>query len=118
MKVIKTDIPEVIIMEPDIFGDHRGFFMESFNRKEFDKIVPGVEFVQDNDNQYRYFSNDIELIYNLLKEKWQIWKKEAGFIYTWVAEQKEPNSLFFENSFWLFNPRYSDIGVYNFRRLK
>tara|TARA_Y100000588_G_C13997430_1_gene814134 strand:- start:406 stop:948 length:543 start_codon:yes stop_codon:yes gene_type:complete len=48
MKVIKTDIPEVIIMEPDIFGDHRGFFMESFNRKEFDKIVPGVEFVQDN----------------------------------------------------------------------
>ena len=44
----------------------------------------------------------------MVKEKWQIWKKEdeSGFLYTWVAEQQNSESLFFENSSWLFNPRY------------
>ncbi len=49
MNVIKTEIPEVLILEPTVFGDERGFFMESFNKKKFENIVKGeVEFVQDN----------------------------------------------------------------------
>lgn len=49
MKVTATSIPEVLIFEPKVFGDARGFFMESFNQKVFDEAVGGhVEFVQDN----------------------------------------------------------------------
>lgn len=49
MKVISTKIPDVLIIEPKIFGDERGFFFESFNKKQF-KAVTGIEkeFVQDN----------------------------------------------------------------------
>jgi len=49
MNVIKTAIPEVIIFEPKVFGDERGFFLESFNQKTFAEAT-GLkrEFVQDN----------------------------------------------------------------------
>lgn len=49
MNVIKTDIPDVLIFEPKVFGDDRGFFFESFNQKIFEEAVDRkVEFVQDN----------------------------------------------------------------------
>ncbi|WP_253383865.1 dTDP-4-dehydrorhamnose 3,5-epimerase [unidentified bacterial endosymbiont] len=49
MNVIKTAIPEVLILEPRVFGDERGFFMESFNQHAFETAVGyGVQFVQDN----------------------------------------------------------------------
>lgn len=49
MKVIKTAIPDVLIIEPKIFGDERGFFFESFNHKQFEEAVGyPVTFVQDN----------------------------------------------------------------------
>lgn len=49
MKVIPTAIPDVLIIEPKVFGDARGFFYESFNGKAFDEAVGRhVEFVQDN----------------------------------------------------------------------
>ncbi|ELY2042454.1 dTDP-4-dehydrorhamnose 3,5-epimerase [Enterobacter cloacae complex sp. RIVM_C039474] len=49
MNVIKTDIPDVLIFEPKVFGDDRGFFFESFSQKIFDEAVGRkVEFVQDN----------------------------------------------------------------------
>jgi len=49
MKVMPTAIPEVLILEPKVFGDERGFFMESFNQKVFDEAVGyHVDFVQDN----------------------------------------------------------------------
>lgn len=49
MNVIKTEIPDVLIFEPKVFGDERGFFMESFNQKVFEEAVGRkIEFVQDN----------------------------------------------------------------------
>ena len=49
MNVTKTAIEGVLILEPKVFGDARGFFMESFNQKSFDAAVGHkVEFVQDN----------------------------------------------------------------------
>ncbi len=49
MNVIKTAIPDVLIFEPKVFGDERGFFYESFNQKIFEEAVGRkVEFVQDN----------------------------------------------------------------------
>lgn len=49
MNVIKTNLPEVLVIEPRIFGDDRGFFYESFNAKKFAELS-GIEtaFVQDN----------------------------------------------------------------------
>jgi dTDP-4-dehydrorhamnose 3,5-epimerase len=49
MKVIDTDIPDVKIFEPQVFGDARGFFFESFNQKVFEEATEiKREFVQDN----------------------------------------------------------------------
>lgn len=50
MKVIDTLIPEVKIIEPSVFGDERGFFMETWNQQKFEELVTGKEthFVQDN----------------------------------------------------------------------
>jgi dTDP-4-dehydrorhamnose 3,5-epimerase len=49
MNVIKTAIPDVLIFEPKVFGDERGFFFESFNQKIFEEAVGrSVTFVQDN----------------------------------------------------------------------
>jgi len=49
VKVTQTAIPEVLVIEPKVFGDARGFFFESFNQKAFDEAVGRhVEFVQDN----------------------------------------------------------------------
>ncbi len=49
MNVISTAIPDVLIIEPKVFGDERGFFFESFNRRRFAELVGrDVDFVQDN----------------------------------------------------------------------
>jgi len=49
MKVIQTAIPNILVLEPKVFGDERGFFFESFNQRAFDAVVGhAVTFVQDN----------------------------------------------------------------------
>lgn len=49
MKIIATTMPDVLIIEPNVFGDERGFFMESYNHKKFIEVIGhDVEFVQDN----------------------------------------------------------------------
>ena len=54
MNIIKTEIPEVVIIEPQIFKDSRGYFFESFSQKEFDEKVRPVKFVQDNESFSSY----------------------------------------------------------------
>ncbi|MGL1935266.1 MAG: dTDP-4-dehydrorhamnose 3,5-epimerase [Fibrobacterales bacterium] len=54
MKFIKTEIPEVVIIEPKVFEDERGYFFESFNQKEFDENIGNVDFVQDNESKSSY----------------------------------------------------------------
>lgn len=49
MKVVSTRLPEVLILEPRVFGDERGFFMESYNRRRFAELTGAdADFVQDN----------------------------------------------------------------------
>ena len=55
MKLLRTDIDDVLIIEPELHGDSRGYFIESFNQKEFDAAVSSVtglelRFVQDNES--------------------------------------------------------------------
>ena len=55
MKIIKTNIPDVLIIEPSVFGDERGYFYESFNRDQFQKETGIVlDFVQDNESRSKY----------------------------------------------------------------
>ncbi len=54
MNVIKTDIEGVVILEPKVFGDNRGYFFESFSERDFCAAVRTVRFVQDNESKSRY----------------------------------------------------------------
>ena len=55
INVIKTDIEDVLIIEPKVFGDARGYFLESFNAKEFaEKTGLNINFVQDNESMSTY----------------------------------------------------------------
>lgn len=54
MEVIKTDIEGVVIIEPRIFADSRGYFFESYSKREFDEKVRPVDFVQDNESCSSY----------------------------------------------------------------
>ena len=54
MNVINTDLDGVVIIEPKIFGDARGYFFESFSQREFDEKVRKVRCVQDNESMSRY----------------------------------------------------------------
>jgi dTDP-4-dehydrorhamnose 3,5-epimerase len=51
MNVVKTAIPDVLILEPKVFGDSRGFFLESYNKAQLAEIGIAAEFVQDNHSQ-------------------------------------------------------------------
>ena len=54
MNVIKTDIEGVVIVEPKVFGDSRGYFFESFSERDFASEVRLLSFVQDNESKSSY----------------------------------------------------------------
>ena len=59
MEIIQTNIPGVLIIEPRVFKDSRGYFFESFSQREFDeKVTPilghSINFVQDNESMSSY----------------------------------------------------------------
>ena len=48
MNVVETKIPGVLIIDPDVHGDHRGYFMETYSKQKYQEFGIDVEFVQDN----------------------------------------------------------------------
>ena len=54
MEVIDTLIPEIKIIKPKIFRDDRGYFFESFSKREFDQKIADIKFVQDNQSKSSY----------------------------------------------------------------
>ena len=54
INVIQTGIEGVVIIEPKVFGDERGYFFESWSQKDFDKQVRPIKFVQDNESKSCY----------------------------------------------------------------
>lgn len=54
MNVIHTEIEGLVIIEPKLFKDQRGYFFESFSQREFDEKVAPVHFVQDNESKSSY----------------------------------------------------------------
>ena len=51
MKFISTEIPDVFILEPSVYGDARGYFLESYNKELFQKEIGEINFVQDNESK-------------------------------------------------------------------
>ena len=51
MKFVNTPIEGLVIIEPTLFGDDRGYFLESYNKKEFEKAIGEISFVQDNESK-------------------------------------------------------------------
>lgn len=75
MKVIQTSIPDVLIIEPDVFGDDRGFFLENWNAREFSKIGLDAHFLQDNHSRSRG---------GVLRGlHYQVWRPQAKLV--WVT---------------------------------
>ena len=54
MNIIQTKIPGLVIIEPKVFKDPRGYFFESFSQREFDEKVRPIRFVQDNESMSSY----------------------------------------------------------------
>jgi len=54
MDIIKTDIEGLVIIEPKVFMDDRGYFFESFSQREFEEKVRKINFVQDNESKSSY----------------------------------------------------------------
>ena len=54
INVIETSIPGVVVIEPRVFGDARGYFMETWSQRDFNSLVRPVRFVQDNESRSSY----------------------------------------------------------------
>ena len=50
MEIIRTELPGVCIIEPKVFGDHRGYFMETWSKREMERLGLSFDFVQDNES--------------------------------------------------------------------
>ena len=94
MKVTKTSIPEVLIIEPQVYGDERGFFFESFNHKKWPEAI-GIKtnFVQDNHS--RSAKNVLRgLYYQIKRPQGKLVRVAVGEIFD-VAVDIRKNSLTF-----------------------
>ena len=76
MKFIKTKIEDLIIIEPTVFGDKWGYFLESYNQNKFEEIIGKVLFVQDNQSKSskEYFA-DKNIIYPIGKGDMSLYDK-------------------------------------------
>ena len=94
MKIIPTKIPDVLIIEPKVFGDSRGFFFESFNEKVFsDKTGIKSQFVQDNHS--RSCKNVLRgLHYQIKQPQGKLVRVVAGEIFDVAVDIRKNSSTF------------------------
>lgn len=94
MNVISTEIPDVLIIEPKIFGDDRGFFFESFNHKAFvEKTGVTAEFVQDNHSKSS--KNVLRgLHYQMQQPQGKLLRVVAGEIYDVAVDIRKSSPTF------------------------
>jgi dTDP-4-dehydrorhamnose 3,5-epimerase len=52
-KITPQSIPDVLLIEPTVYADDRGYFKESYNLSDFEEFLPGIKFVQDNESKSR-----------------------------------------------------------------
>tara|TARA_R110002072_G_scaffold269868_3_gene429497 strand:- start:42652 stop:43218 length:567 start_codon:yes stop_codon:yes gene_type:complete len=93
MKITPTAIPDVLLLEPVVYGDHRGFFMEIFRQSLFDDVLPGVKFVQDNHSKS---AQGIlrGLHYQLKQPQGKLVRVVAGEIFDVAVDMREDSPTF------------------------
>ena len=93
MEIIETSIPDVKILQPKIFGDERGFFMETFRDDWFRENVADVEFVQDNHSKS---SQGIlrGLHYQLEQTQGKLVRVVEGEVYDVAVDMRESSATF------------------------
>ncbi len=93
MKVIQTEIPGVLILEPTAYRDERGFFLESYNKKELQEIGITAEFVQDN---YSHSKRNVlrGLHYQIQQPQGKLIRVIAGEIYDVAVDIRKSSPAF------------------------
>jgi dTDP-4-dehydrorhamnose 3,5-epimerase len=94
MKVVPTAMPEVLVLEPQVFGDDRGFFFESFNARRFEELT-GVRahFVQDNHSKSA--KNVLRgLHYQISQPQGKLVRVMAGAIFDVVVDLRKSSPFF------------------------
>jgi dTDP-4-dehydrorhamnose 3,5-epimerase len=94
VNVIHTDIPDVLILEPKVFGDERGFFFESYNERDFAKATGiSVHFVQDNHS--RSAKNVLRgLHYQITQPQGKLVRVIAGEVFDVVVDLRRSSPTF------------------------
>lgn len=94
MQVIATEIPEVLILDPKVFGDERGFFLESYNRKAFlEATGRDLEFVQDNHSRSRQgVLRGIH--YQMIKPQGKLVRVVSGRVWDVAVDLRRSSSTF------------------------
>ena len=94
MKVLPTPLQGVLVIEPAVFGDERGFFMESFNRREFtEQAGISLEFVQDNHSRSAH--NVLRgLHYQLQQPQGKLVRVVSGAVFDVVVDLRRSSATF------------------------
>ena len=93
MKIIPTNLPEVLLIEPKVFGDARGFFFESYNRRTLAELGLDVEFVQDNHS--RSARNVLRgLHYQIVNPQGKLVRVVAGEVYDVAVDMRRSSPTF------------------------
>lgn len=94
MKITPTAIPEVLILEPRVFGDDRGFFYESFNARTFEQLTgQRINFVQDNHSKSA--RNVLRgMHYQIRQPQGKLVRVTSGSIYDVVVDLRRSSSFF------------------------
>lgn len=94
MKVVRTEIPDVLILEPKVFGDERGFFFEPYNKRVFREATGlDVEFVQDNHSRSR--SGVLRgLHYQLRQAQGKLVRVTAGEVFDVAVDLRRGSATF------------------------
>jgi dTDP-4-dehydrorhamnose 3,5-epimerase len=94
MKVTPTALPEVLLIEPDVFGDERGFFLESFNARRF-REATGVDAVFVQDNHSRSARGVLRGIhYQLVKPQGKLVRVATGRVFDIVVDLRRSSPRF------------------------
>ena len=94
LQVTPTDIPDVLVLEPKVFGDNRGWFTESFNANDFAKATGlDVEFVQDNHSFSRQWTLR-GMHYQLKQTQGKLVRVVAGSVFDVTVDMREDSSTF------------------------
>ena len=94
LQVTPTDIPDVLVLEPKVFGDNRGWFTESFNANDFAKATGlDVEFMQDNHSFSRQWTLR-GMHYQLIQTQGKLVRAVAGSVFDVAVDMRKDSSTF------------------------